>query len=37
MMMTGILTALSALGAIVFTALVVVMLTEARDAYGRRR
>jgi hypothetical protein len=34
---TGILTALSALGAMVFTAMMVVALVEAFDAYGRRR
>ena len=37
LMMTSILTALSALGTIVFTALVVVALMEALDAYGLRR
>ena len=35
--MTSILTALSALGTIVYTALVVVALMEALDAYGLRR
>jgi hypothetical protein len=34
--MTGILTALSALGAIVFTAMLVMLLVEALDAYHRR-
>jgi hypothetical protein len=37
MMMTSILAALSALAAMVFTAMMVVALMEARDAYGRRR
>jgi hypothetical protein len=35
--MTSILTALSALGAIVFTAMLVMLLAKALDAYGRRR
>jgi hypothetical protein len=34
---TGILVALSAFAALVFVALMVVALTEALDAYGRRR
>jgi hypothetical protein len=33
----SILTALSALGAIVFSAMLVMLLAEARDAYRRRR
>ena len=40
MPMTGILSTLSvlgALGALVFSALLVVALVEARDAYSRRR
>jgi hypothetical protein len=37
MMMTGILTALSVLAAIVFTAMLVMLLAEALDAYERRR
>jgi hypothetical protein len=35
--MTGILTALSVLAAIVFTAMMVVALAEALDAHRRRR
>jgi hypothetical protein len=35
--MTSILTALSVLAAIVFTAMLVVLLAEALDAHGRRR
>jgi hypothetical protein len=35
--MTSILTALSSLAALVFTALMVVALVEALDAHGRRR
>ncbi len=34
---TGILSMLSALGAIVFAAMLVVMLAEAHDAYRRNR
>jgi hypothetical protein len=34
---TGILTALSVLAAIVFTTLLVMMLAEAHDAYRRHR
>jgi hypothetical protein len=37
MMMTGILTALSVLAAIVFTAMLVMLLAEALDVYERRR
>jgi hypothetical protein len=33
----SILTALSALGAILFVAILVMLLAEALDAYGRRR
>jgi hypothetical protein len=35
--MTGILTALSVLAAIVFSAMLVMLLAETLDAYGRRR
>ena len=35
--MTGILTALSVLAAIVFPAILVMLVAEALDAYGRRR
>jgi hypothetical protein len=35
--MTSILTVLSALGAIVFTAMLVMMIAEALDAHRRRR
>jgi hypothetical protein len=35
--MTGVLTALSALGAILFAAMLIMLLVEARDAHRRRR
>jgi hypothetical protein len=35
--MTGILTVLSALGAIVFTAMLVMMIAEVLDVHRRRR
>jgi hypothetical protein len=34
---TGVLSVLSALGALVFAAMVIMLLVEARDAHRRRR
>jgi hypothetical protein len=36
-LMSSILAALTALGALVFTAMMVMLLAEALDAHGRRR